>query len=140
MLRRTFLALLVFPAQALAHATKLGSIAIGHAWALPTSGPDGNVFFPLVNNGTARDELVAARSDVCERVELRDNDRYDDPPLAAIVLDPGKPVPMRPTARHLRLAGLTKPLEEYRNFKMTLVFLKVGEVEIEVIVEASASD
>jgi periplasmic copper chaperone A len=75
--------LLALPATAHAHAHSYehGTIAIGHAWALPVQYGDGQLFFPLVNNGKERDELVAARSSVCALIELRRNNRYDDPPL-----------------------------------------------------------
>lgn len=139
--RRTFLAaLLAFPAAARAHSFKIGKLSIGHAWALPSQQTDGQVFFPMVNNGSTPDELIGARSDICSQIELRQNNRYDDPPLASMPLEPGKPVPMRPTARHLRLIGLKKPLTEYETFKITLDFQNAGEAEIEVIVEPSASD
>lgn len=140
MRRRTFLVGLLIPAAAQAHSIKFGDIAIGHSWALPSDLTDGQVFFPLLNNGKAADELVAARSDICSLIELRQNNRYGDPPLKSIVLEPGKPVPMRPTARHLRLVGLKKHLNEYESFKIALVFLNAGEIEIDVIVEPSASD
>ncbi len=134
--RRIFLvACLLAPRAASAHSFTRGNIAIGHAWALPSNLNDGQVFFPLVNNGTEHDELVAARSDVCGLIELRQNNRYDDPPLPAILLEPGKPVPMRPTARHLRLVGLTRPLKIGENFAVILDFLNAGEAEIEVMVE-----
>ena len=42
---------------------------------------------------------------------------------------------MRPTARHLRLIGLSKPLVEGDRFHIILDFLNAGETEIEVIVE-----
>ena len=134
--RRYFTAGLFFlPGIARAHSTRLGDIAIGHSWALPSDQSDGKVFFPLLNNGKAPDELVAARSDICGLIELRQNNRYDDPPLTSVVLEPGKPVPMRPRARHLRLVGLKKHLNEYDNFNIILDFLNAGEVEIAVIVE-----
>ena len=134
--RRYFTAGLFFlPGIARAHSTRLGDIAIGHSWALPSRLTDGQVFFPLVNNGEAADQLIAARSDICGLIELRQNNRYNDPPLKSIMLEPHKPVPMRPTARHLRLAGLKKPLNEYDNFNIILDFLNAGEVEIAVLVE-----
>ncbi|HLF21099.1 MAG TPA: copper chaperone PCu(A)C [Aestuariivirga sp.] len=134
--RRVFLiACLLAPRAAFAHSFSHGNIAIGHAWALPSNQNDGQVFFPLVNNGDERDELVAARSDVCGLIELRQNNRYDDPPLAAMALEPGKPVPMRPTARHLRLVGLKQPLRIGESFAVILDFLNAGEVEIEAMVE-----
>jgi hypothetical protein len=134
MRRRILLAGLLFPAAARAHSFRLGAIAIGHAWALPSRRGDGQMFFPLVNNGAAADALVAARSDVCSLIELRRNNRYDDPPLAEIPLPPGRPVPMRPTALHLRLVGLTQALTVGESFTAVLDFLNAGEIGIEAIV------
>jgi periplasmic copper chaperone A len=140
--RRHFAASLFFirPAVAYAHSFKVGDIAIGHAWALPSQQNDGQVFFPLANQGKEHDELVAARSDISSVIELRQNNRYDDPPLTSIALEPKMPVPMRPTARHLRLMGLTRPLKKGDRFQMVLDFLNAGEVEIEVIVEDKPGD
>lgn len=136
--RRTLLAVLIsFPTIAHAHSYKLGDIAVGHAWALPTQSVDGQLFFPMVNNGKEVDALVAARSSICTEIELRRNNRYDDPPLDQMALEPGRPVPMRPTARHLRLIGLTKPLAPGDHFTVILDFFNAGEVEIEAHVEAA---
>ena len=140
MKRRIFLLGLFIPAIAEAHSFRLGNIAIGHAWALPSQQNDGQVFFPLVNQGTEHDELVAARSDICATIELRQNNRYDDPALTSIGLEPNKPIPMRPTARHLRLVGLRKPLVAGDSFKIILDFLNAGEAAIEVIVETKPGD
>ncbi len=135
--RRRFLTialglLAVTPAQA--HSYKLGAISIGHAWALPSNLDDGQVFFPLVNNGKESDELIAARSPIASMIEFRINNRYDDPPLGSLKLEPGKPMAMRPTARHLRLHGLNKPLKVGDQFSMILDFLNAGEIEIKVVV------
>jgi periplasmic copper chaperone A len=140
MKRRSFLLVLFAPAAAQAHSFRHGDIAIGHAWALPSQHSDGQVFFPLANQGGKHDELVAARSEICSTIELRQNNRYDDPPLAAIALDPKKPVPMRPTARHLRLVGLKKPLRAGDRFNLILDFLNAGETQIEVFVEEKPGD
>ena len=140
MKRRIFLLGLFIPTIAEAHSFRLGNIAIGHAWALPSQQNDGQVFFPLANQGTERDELVAARSDICGVIELRQNNRYDNPALASIPLEPKAPVPMRPTARHLRLVGLRKPLVAGDRFKVILDFLSAGEATIEVIVETKPGD
>lgn len=119
----------------MAHSYKHGRIAIGHAWALPVEHGDGQLFFPMVNSAETRDELVAARTDVCALVELRPNNRYDDAALAAIVLEPKRPVPMRPTALHLRLVSLRQPLRLGERFTVVLDFLNAGEAAIEAIVE-----
>ncbi len=119
-----------------AHSYRLGDIAIGHAWALPSGAAvDGQAFVPLVNEGKTPDELVAARSSACAAIEARRNNRYDDPPLASFVLEPGKPLAMRPTARHLRLMGLHQPLTAGQRFSMILDFLHAGEIDVEFHVE-----
>ena len=78
--------------------------------------------------------------DVCTYIQLRENNHYDDPPLSSIKLEPGKPVPMRPTATHLRLVGMKQPLKVGDRFKIILDFLNSGEVEIEVFVEEKPGD
>jgi periplasmic copper chaperone A len=134
MLRRAFL-LLPLATPALAHSYRHGTIAIGHAWALPTRHADGQVFMPLINNGKETDALVAARSLACSYVELRTNVRYDHPAEVSLILDPGKPLPMRPYATHLRLAGLNGPLILGENFGLVLDFELAGEIEVTVHVE-----
>ena len=133
--------LVTLPSLARAHSYRLGDIAIGHAWALPVEiSREGQAFVPLVNNGKATDELVAARSSVCGQIELRRNNRYDDPPLTSFVLEPGKPLPMRPTARHLRLMGLGAPLVIDQRFSIILDFRDAGETEVEFHVEQAPGD
>ena len=130
-----------WPAAARAHSYRLGDIAIGHAWALPAQvSRDGQAFVPLVNDGKVADELVAARSSVCGAIELRRNNRYDDPPLTSLLLEPGKPLPMRPTARHLRLMSLRNPLLLDQRFTIILDFLNAGETEVEFHVENAPGD
>ena len=133
--------LIACPATARAHSYRLGDIAIGHAWALPAQvSPEGQAFVPLVNNGKVSDELVAARSSVCGAIELRRNNRYDDPPLSSFLLEPGRPLPMRPTARHLRLMSLRNPLLLDQRFTVILDFLNAGEIEVEFYVENAPGD
>lgn len=127
---------LACPGIAQSHSYRLGNIAIGHAWALPAQvSREGQAFVPLVNNGKIVDELVAARSSVCGAIELRRNNRYDDPPLSSFLLEPGMPLPMRPTARHLRLMGLAGALSPGQRFTIILDFLNAGEAEVAFHVE-----
>ena len=129
------------PTAARAHSDRLGDIAIGHAWALPARvSREGQAFVPLVNNGKPADELVGARSSACGAIELRRNNRYDDPPLSSFLLEPGKPLPMRPTARHLRLMGLSAPLAPGQRFTIILDFLNAGEAEVAFHVEEMPGD
>lgn len=119
------------PAPARARSIRLGDIAIGQAWALPARvSREGQAFVPLLNQGTAPEELVAARSSACGPIELRRNNRYDDPPLASFVLAPHEPLEMKPAARHLRLMGLAGPLLAGQRLAIILDFLNAGEIEV----------
>lgn len=138
--RRT--AFMLFPALfaphvARAHSYTKGTIAVGHVWSLPAQSNETQVFAPMNNRGTEKDALIAARSSICSMIELRRNNRYDDPPLSAIDLLSGKPVAMRPTARHLRLIGLTRKLSIGDRFDLVLDFLNAGEVAVEAYVESA---
>jgi periplasmic copper chaperone A len=140
--RRTFLATSCFwPASASAHSSKVGTVAIGHAWALPADlGVDGQAFMPLYNSGKSDESLIAARSDICAGIELRAHNKYDILALREFYLAPGKPFAMRPTARHLRLMGLRKPLALGEKFPLVLDFLNAGEIEVIVHIENTPGD
>jgi periplasmic copper chaperone A len=142
MYRRTLLAAALFaPATAFAHSYKAGSIHIGHAWALPASlGVDGQAFMPLLNSGKTDDSLVAARSDICAVIELRAHNKYDILAMGEFFLAAGKPFAMRPTARHLRLMGLRKPLVPGQSFSLVLDFLNAGEIEVVAHVETTPGE
>jgi copper(I)-binding protein len=127
-----------FAADSRAHSYQAGKIAIGHVWALPSETDEAQAFMPLSNRGQQTDALVAARSPICSAIELRQNNRYDQPDLESIELLPGKPVAMRKGARHLRLIGLTRSLKVGDRFELTLDFLNAGEAVVEVIVEVGS--
>jgi hypothetical protein len=138
LLRRRHLLLLAtsWATRSRAHSYKSNGMAIGHAWALPAGGGvDGQVFMPLLNEGAEADALLTARAEICAAIELRRNARYDDPAEARFDLPPGQPLAMRPTARHLRLMGLDRPLRAGDRFPLILDFDRAGEIEVEVFVE-----
>ncbi|TMJ38165.1 MAG: hypothetical protein E6G87_06960, partial [Alphaproteobacteria bacterium] len=61
--RRSFLILAtssLFTPAALAHSYKVGQIAIGHVWGLPSELTETQVFMPMSNRGQEADELIAA--------------------------------------------------------------------------------
>jgi periplasmic copper chaperone A len=138
--RSLILALLGWPAAAGAHSFKQGAINIGHAWALPSQQTDGQMFMPLLNTGEVSDALVAARTEAASLVEFRQNNRYDDPALKEFALEPGRPLAMRPTGKHLRLVGLSKSLVKGDRILIVLDFLNAGEIEIEVHVQDKSAE
>jgi periplasmic copper chaperone A len=126
--------------MAYAHSSKLGDIAIGHAWGLPSKAGESQIFMPLFNSGADEDSLVAASCDQAQSTELRLTSDYTMPAETAFALVPKKPIPMRPTARHIRLVGLKKPLLAGDRITMTLKFAKAGETKIEVHIQDKAGE
>lgn len=140
MKRRSFLLLALLPSFAHAHSYKLGDMAIGHAWGLPSGEGETQVFMPLFNSGGASDRLVSASYENAKSNELRKNNDYGQPAETGLVLEPKKPFPMRPTANHIRLMGLTKPLKAGDRIWVTLKFEIAGETQIEVHIQDKAGE
>ena len=139
--RRLFLfAALMLPSAARAHSLKFGPIRIGHAWALPSPAGESQAFMPLANMGEEPDAVIGASALVCERIELRLNGRYNEPVADSFAFEPNIPVAMRPGARHLRLNGLKRPLTPGFHFAITLDFLNLGLVDVEVFTETLPGD
>ena len=140
MKRRSFLLLAALPSLASAHSYKLGDIAIGHAWGLPSREGETQIFMPLLNTGSSADTLVSVSCDLAKSTELRINNEYTTPAELGFVLEPKKPFPMRPTAKHIRLMGLTKPLIAGDRISITLKFQTAGETKIEVHIQDKAGE
>jgi periplasmic copper chaperone A len=136
MKRRNFMVLLFSPTVAVAHSAKIGSISIGHSWALPTKNSETSVMMPLLNSSFSDDALLSAFSPIASSVELRSaHGVQSDFRLAA-----GKPFPMRALANHLQLIGLTAPLIAGDKFALTLKFRIAGEMEIQIFVAEKAGE
>jgi periplasmic copper chaperone A len=131
MKRRIFIALALLPNLAFAHSSKLGNIAIGHSWALPSTNAEVQVMMPILNLGTKEDVLIAATTPIALGVELRGSD---------FVLLPNKPFAMRASASHLKVIGLSKPLVRGDVFSLTLKFKNAGEIEIQIHVSDRPGD
>ena len=140
MKRRTFLLLALMPSMAHAHSYKLGDIAIGHAWGLPSKDGETQIFMPLFNSGSTTERLVSVSCEFAKSAELRINNEYTTPAEAGFMLEPKKPFPMRPTANHIRLMGLTKPLLAGDHISIILKFMTAGETKIEVHIQHRAGE
>ena len=140
MKRRIFLSFLLLPSLADAHSYKLGNILIGHAWGLPSKDGETQIFMPLLNSGTTEDSVVSVTSEITKSSELRLDSDYAKPAETSFVLAPQKPFPMRPTAKHIRLIGLTKPLLAGDRISITLKFMNAGETKIEVHIQDKAGE
>lgn len=136
MKRRFFLALLLLPSQVWAHSFKLGSIAIGHAWGLPTAGSETSVMLPLLNSGGANDALIKASSPLAQSIELRAGDLN----VEEFILQPNRPFPMRAVANHLQVIGLAKPLAKGEKLNLTLTFKIAGQINLDVHIAETAGE
>jgi hypothetical protein len=91
----------------------------------------GAAFMTIVNDGSADDTLVRARTDMAGTiVELHDFKdgkmiRSEDIPIPA-----NNVVKLRPGSLHIMIFNIPKSVEEDQAFNMTLVFKKSGEMTI----------
>jgi copper(I)-binding protein len=121
-----------------AHSYKLGSLAVGHIWAPPTSDDSAAVYGPIMNQGEQTDRLIAASTDIADATRFRkvENGRASFPD--AITIAPGKVAILAPWREHLWLTGLKRPLQDGDSFEMTLTFENSGALTVTVLVEPAA--
>jgi hypothetical protein len=104
-------------------------------------GASGAVFFLLHNHSEADDRLIAARSDVAQRVELHTHKDDGNGVMQMVEIEGGIPLPageMHELARggdHVMLMGLTRELKDGDAFALTLVFESGAEVTLDVPVD-----
>jgi len=128
---------LILPRIAAAHSYKVGDIAVGHPWALPGPAPTGMAFVTLTNRGRTADKLIGASSPIARGAALRDADGL---PSKGLLIEAGRPLAMRPGARHIALTGLERNLVAGARFALKLRFENAGELDVEALVEAQPSD
>lgn len=101
--------------------------------------PDvGAVYFTVADPGAEDDRIVAARTDVAERVELHES-FVDDEGIArmeelpeGIVVPAGEGVVLERGGLHLMLMGLQTDLREGDTYELVLEFERGGEVTVVV--------
>ena len=101
----------------------------------------GAAFMGLMNTGTEDDRLIAARSDVAERVELHTHLQDSNGVMRMVEVKDGIAVPaggMAMLARggdHVMFMGLKQSLAHGDTVDVTLVFEKAGEVAVAIPVD-----
>jgi copper(I)-binding protein len=123
---------------------------VERTWARPTiastadsgvpSGP-GVVYATVVNRGRASDRLTAARSPVCETVEIHRTTLIDDrmrmaPVEGGIEIPAGGRAEMKPGGLHIMLFGLNRHLREGERFEIAFEFERSGWVSATAEVRA----
>lgn len=130
---------LVVAAPASAHSYKAGTIEVGHFWA-PPGEADIAVYGPLLQTGPDADRLVFASSPLGDSVVLEGADGAVEEWGDGLELKPGEPVSLASFGDHLKVTGVKHAVHEGEAFPLTLTFEKAGAVEIEVVVEQTASE
>ncbi|NGQ91870.1 copper chaperone PCu(A)C [Rhodobacter sp. HX-7-19] len=112
-----------------------------YARSMGSVGASGAVFFMIHNNAAEDDRLVAASSDVAERVELHTHKEDANGVMQMLEVKEGFAIPageMHALARggdHVMLMGLTRELKDGDAIALTLTFEKAGEVQVEAVVD-----
>ena len=128
-----------------AHEFRVGALRIQHPYAPASlSGQStGAVYFKSIKNeGSLPDELIGARSSVCEWIEIHEVTTSADVMKMRTINQVNLPVGFatsfkhgQTAGRHLMLMGLKKPLKEGDRFPLWLRFKQAGEKEVFVWVQ-----
>lgn len=101
----------------------------------------GAAFMEIMNKGEADDQLIEVRSGAAAKVQLHTHKESGDGVMKMMHVEEGLPVPAGGTRMlkrggdHIMFMGLNQELNHGDVLKVTLVFEKAGEVEIDVPVD-----
>ena len=106
----------------------------------------GAIFMTIENHTGSDDRLIAATSDVAERVELHTHKEDANGVMQMLKVEEGFPIAAGEThalARggdHVMLLGLTRELKQGDVVKLSLTFEKAGELALEVPVDLNRKE
>lgn len=124
-----------------AHEATAKGVTILHPWARATPGgvTVGAAYLEIKTDARTSDRLVGAKSPVAGRAEIHthiaDGDVMRMQRVESLPLAPAQSRVFGPSGDHVMLLDLKRPLEEGDSIKLTLVFEKAGEIEVEASVE-----
>jgi copper(I)-binding protein len=135
------LILLLLSGAVAAHEFTSKGVTVAHPWARATPGgvKVGGAYLEIKAAAGKADRLIAAKSPVAGGAEIHSHvteggisrmRRVD-----GIAVAGGKSVVLAPGGYHIMLTDLKQPLKEGDLLKLTLVFEKAGEIEVEATVE-----
>ncbi|MBK0326515.1 copper chaperone PCu(A)C [Rhodobacteraceae bacterium F11138] len=103
----------------------------------------GAAFMTLMNHGDQDDTLIAAQSDVAERVELHTHIENEQGVMQMREIEGGIPVQaggehaLKRGGDHVMFMGLKAPLKDGDIIPLVLTFEKAGDIEVDVPVDLS---
>ncbi|TYC52784.1 copper chaperone PCu(A)C [Rhodobacterales bacterium] len=118
---------------------KVGDLTVSQTWtrATPPKAKAGGGFVEVTNNGSEDDQLVAASSDVSDKVELHEM-AVTDGVMTMRELKDGIPIPagetvtLQPGGLHIMFMGLNQSFKEGTKVPVVLTFEKAGDLEVEL--------
>ena len=140
-LRLTFAAcaaVLSLAAPALADAI---TIKDPFARASSPSAKSGAAFMQIANSGETEDRLVAARSDVAQRVEIHTHIQDANGVMRMVEIEDGIVIPAGGMAMlqrggdHVMFLGLIESLDHGETISVTLTFEQAGDIEVPIPVD-----
>lgn len=135
----------IYCASVTAHETTVKGVTIADPWARATPGgaTTAGAFFEMRADEGVNDRLIGARSPAAGTVEIHnhitENGIVRMRRVDGIALPGGKSVTLAPGGYHIMLMDLKDPLNKGETFRMTLVFEKAGEIEVEASIEPIAA-
>ena len=125
----------------LAHSYEKGDLQIRHPWSRATA-PGAKVavgYMEIRNNGRQPDRLVAASTEVAQRVEMhitqRDGEVMRMRQVKAFEIPARERYTLAPVGPHLMLVDIVRPLKKGERIPLTLRFERAGEVQVELEVQ-----
>ena len=109
-----------------------------------SSGPlakAGAAYMRIMNHSDESERLTGVQSDIAKKTELHSHLEDDNGVMKMVRIDEGIKIgPMKdhslaPGGEHIMFMGLKEPFETGKIIMITLLFEKVGEVVIEIIVD-----
>lgn len=126
---------------AAAHEFTRGDVTVAHPWARATPGgvKVGGAYLEIKAAAGAGDRLIAAHSPVAGKAEIHnhimDGDIARMRRVEVVPIAGGKSVVLEPSGYHVMLMDLKQPLKDGDLIKLTLVFERAGEIEVDATVE-----
>lgn len=126
-----------------AHEYTIGSLRIEEPWSRATTfGMSVAVaYMRIENTGKRADRLLGGRSPVAQTVDLHRPARRNDGTTTmvrqkdGVTVPAGETITFAPDAYHVKLLGLTRPLEPESVVPLTLRFARAGTIDIGVLVQ-----
>jgi periplasmic copper chaperone A len=123
--------------SASAHDYVTGTLQVDHPWTKPTSATAtmGQGYMVVRNKGTEVEKLMAATSELADRVEIHETARDGGVTrmrsVMGVEINSGGTLELKPGGYHVMFIGLKRQIKDGEKFKATLEFEKAGKVDVE---------